>query len=111
MKALFIEPMLCVATSDLPCGSGWSYEVKLDGYSGLAIKAAGAASCCHGIAKTLAAGVRKLRRHSSNFPCGVFGARGVPAPLTRGQRPSSTAGFAIATTPAARLKPNFIRAR
>jgi DNA ligase D-like protein (predicted ligase) len=40
MKASFIEPMLCVPTSELPSGPEWSYELKLDGYRGLAIKAA-----------------------------------------------------------------------
>src|SRR5215831_8313693 len=38
MKALFIEPMLCGETSVLPTGPEWSYELKLDGYRGLAIK-------------------------------------------------------------------------
>jgi len=38
MKAYFIEPMLCSATSELPAGPEWSYELKLDGYRGLAIK-------------------------------------------------------------------------
>ena len=41
MKALFIEPMLCVATYELPSGPVWSYELKLDGYRTLAIKADG----------------------------------------------------------------------
>jgi ATP-dependent DNA ligase len=41
MKAPFIEPMLCGATSELPLGPEWSYELKLDGYRGLAIKTGG----------------------------------------------------------------------
>ena len=41
MKASSIEPMLCVPTSEPPSGPEWSYELKLDGYRGLAIKAAG----------------------------------------------------------------------
>jgi ATP-dependent DNA ligase len=41
MKAHFIEPMLCGATSELPLGPEWSYELKLDGYRGLAIKTGG----------------------------------------------------------------------
>ena len=41
MKAQFIEPMLCVATSELPSGPQWFYELKLDGYRGLAIKTGG----------------------------------------------------------------------
>ena len=41
MKANFIEPMLCSATSELPSGPDWSYELKLDGYRGLAIKTSG----------------------------------------------------------------------
>ena len=41
MKALFVEPMLCGATSKLPSGPEWLYEVKLDGYRGLAIKTGG----------------------------------------------------------------------
>jgi hypothetical protein len=36
--------MFCVRTFELPAGPEWSYELKLDGYRGLAIKAA--ACCC-----------------------------------------------------------------
>jgi len=39
--ARFIEPMLLEATSALPEGPNWSYEVKLAGYRALAIKSAG----------------------------------------------------------------------
>ena len=35
MMAHFIEPMLCVAAAELPQGSEWTYELKLDGYRGL----------------------------------------------------------------------------
>jgi ATP-dependent DNA ligase len=38
MKASFFEPMLCLATSSLPEGPEWEYELKLDGYRALAIK-------------------------------------------------------------------------
>jgi bifunctional non-homologous end joining protein LigD len=41
MKAHLIEPMLCGATSELRLGPEWSYELKLDGYRGLAIKTGG----------------------------------------------------------------------
>lgn len=41
MKACFIEPMLCVAVTQLPKGPEWFYELKLDGYRGLAIKGGG----------------------------------------------------------------------
>jgi|SRR5208282_5058149 len=41
MKARFIEPMLCVATAELPQGPEWTYELKLDGYRGLGLNAAG----------------------------------------------------------------------
>jgi ATP-dependent DNA ligase len=37
--AFFIEPMLCFSTSSLPEGEGWEYELKLDGYRPIAIKA------------------------------------------------------------------------
>jgi ATP-dependent DNA ligase len=40
-KARFIEPMLVQRVSSLPEGPQWSYEVKLDGYRALAIKANG----------------------------------------------------------------------
>ena len=30
----FIEPMACLAVADLPAGSDWEYELKLDGYRG-----------------------------------------------------------------------------
>jgi bifunctional non-homologous end joining protein LigD len=34
----FVEPMLLLATSELPQGPQWSYEIKLDGYRAIAIK-------------------------------------------------------------------------
>jgi len=40
-KARFIEPMLLQRTERLPEGSDWLYELKLDGYRALAIKAGG----------------------------------------------------------------------
>ena len=41
IKAKFVEPMLLLRTEKLPEGDKWAYEVKLDGYRALAIKAAG----------------------------------------------------------------------
>lgn len=40
-KARFIEPMLLQRVSSLPADPEWSYEVKLDGYRALGIKANG----------------------------------------------------------------------
>ena len=40
-KAGFIQPMLLQRTERLPEGSDWLYELKLDGYRALAIKAGG----------------------------------------------------------------------
>ena len=40
-KARFIAPMLLQCVSSLPEGPEWSYEIKLDGYRALAIKASG----------------------------------------------------------------------
>jgi ATP-dependent DNA ligase len=40
-KATFIEPMLCLATSRLPEGAQWQYELKLDGYRALGFKTSG----------------------------------------------------------------------
>ena len=37
-KAEFVEPMLLLRSETLPEGSGWLYELKLDGYRALAIK-------------------------------------------------------------------------
>jgi ATP-dependent DNA ligase len=37
-KVNFIEPMLLLPTATLPQGTGWTYELKLDGYRALAIK-------------------------------------------------------------------------
>jgi bifunctional non-homologous end joining protein LigD len=37
----FIEPMLCLAVSDLPTGSEWEYELKLDGYRAIRLKTNG----------------------------------------------------------------------
>jgi ATP-dependent DNA ligase len=34
----FIEPMACLAVAGLPAGSGWEYELKLDGYREIAFK-------------------------------------------------------------------------
>jgi DNA ligase D-like protein (predicted ligase) len=36
--AHFIEPMLCLAVSDLPSGPQWEYELKLDGYRAIGLK-------------------------------------------------------------------------
>jgi DNA ligase D-like protein (predicted ligase) len=40
-SAHFIEPMLCLAVSELPDGSQWEYELKLDGYRAIGLKARG----------------------------------------------------------------------
>jgi ATP-dependent DNA ligase len=32
IKACFFEPMLLLATSSLPEGEEWEYDLKLDGY-------------------------------------------------------------------------------
>jgi bifunctional non-homologous end joining protein LigD len=40
-KLDFIEPMQCKLVEVLPEGSKWEYEIKLDGYRALAVKAAG----------------------------------------------------------------------
>jgi bifunctional non-homologous end joining protein LigD len=34
----FTEPMECALVSDLPEGSDWTYEVKLDGYRAIGVK-------------------------------------------------------------------------
>src|SRR5215467_8757505 len=41
IKARFFKPMLLQRTDSLPDGTDWLYEVKLDGYRALAIKAEG----------------------------------------------------------------------
>src|SRR5580704_16417232 len=41
IKAGFIPPMLLLRTERLPEGPDWLYELKLDGYRALAIKAGG----------------------------------------------------------------------
>ena len=40
-RARFIEPMMCLAQFDVPAGSQWEYELKFDGYRGIAFKARG----------------------------------------------------------------------
>jgi len=40
-KAAFVEPMECLSVSKLPEGSQWVWEIKLDGYRALAVKAEG----------------------------------------------------------------------
>jgi DNA ligase D-like protein (predicted ligase) len=37
----FIEPMACLAVTDLPAGSDWEYELKLDGFRAIAFKTRG----------------------------------------------------------------------
>lgn len=39
--AHFIEPMLCLAVSELPNGPQWEYELKLDGYRAIGLRARG----------------------------------------------------------------------
>lgn len=40
-KAAFIEPMDCAPVSKLLDGPGWLFEIKLDGYRAIAVKADG----------------------------------------------------------------------
>ena len=40
-KATFVEPMLLLKTDSLPESTNWAYELKLDGYRALGIKANG----------------------------------------------------------------------
>jgi hypothetical protein len=41
VKASFVEPMLLLPSSTLPEGPAWAYELNLDGYRAIAIKANG----------------------------------------------------------------------
>jgi ATP-dependent DNA ligase len=41
VKGRFFEPMLLLATSSLPEGQDWEYELKLDGYRAIAFKSSG----------------------------------------------------------------------
>jgi bifunctional non-homologous end joining protein LigD len=38
LKPGFVEPMECQSAEKLPTGSGWLYEIKLDGYRMLAVR-------------------------------------------------------------------------
>ena len=40
-EAAFIEPMECLAVPQLPNGSQWVYEIKLDGYRAIAVNSKG----------------------------------------------------------------------
>jgi len=40
-EAAFVEPMECLAVTKLPEGSGWVYEIKLDGYRAAAVDSKG----------------------------------------------------------------------
>jgi ATP-dependent DNA ligase len=37
-EAAFIEPMECALVPNVPDGSQWVYEIKLDGYRAIAVK-------------------------------------------------------------------------
>lgn len=39
MSVTFVEPMACLAVTKLPGGSEWLWEIKLDGYRAVAVKA------------------------------------------------------------------------
>jgi ATP-dependent DNA ligase len=39
--ARFIEPMECLPAGETPEGDLWTYELKLDGYRAIAVKAGG----------------------------------------------------------------------
>ena len=41
VKARFLEPMLLLKTDKLPEGNEWLYELKHDGYRGIAFKTGG----------------------------------------------------------------------
>jgi ATP-dependent DNA ligase len=41
-KAAFVEPMDCLPVAQLPDGSQWVWEIKLDGYRAVAVKSGGA---------------------------------------------------------------------
>jgi ATP-dependent DNA ligase len=45
--------MLLLATSSLPEGDDWQYELKLDGYRAIAFKSNGKVRCVPGTTKTL----------------------------------------------------------
>ena len=38
-KAVFVDPMECLSVSKLPEGAQWFWEIKLDGYRAIALKA------------------------------------------------------------------------
>ena len=38
---IFIEQMACLAAANLPAGSDWEYELKLDGYRAIGFKRRG----------------------------------------------------------------------
>ena len=40
-KASFGEPILLLPSSDLPNGTAWLYELKLDGYGAVALRSGG----------------------------------------------------------------------
>ena len=40
-KINFTEPMLLLPAREVPAGTNWAYELKLDGYRALAIKIGG----------------------------------------------------------------------
>ena len=40
-KAVFVEPMDCLPVSELPEGSKWLWELKLDGYRAIGVKSGG----------------------------------------------------------------------
>ena len=51
-KERFFEPMLLLATSNLPQGDEWGYELKLDGYRAIALRATARYTCALETIKT-----------------------------------------------------------